>query len=255
MWLGVAKIGGATALLNHNQLGVSLEESIRSCNPKCVLFGSQQLDRARSVIDFAREQNIVLYTLGKDSEFAHNISPQLAVASANRVEDDKTARARGVGVKDPCLFVFTSGTTGMPKAAIITNYRFIGICCAFPIVFGVNGNDRVYCALPLYHSAGGLACIGYVFYSGATLVLKERFSASEFWIDIRQHQVTVIQYIGELCRYLLAAHHRVDGADHFHSTVRLAIGNGLRPDIWEEFQKRFNIPRIGEFYAATGEYM
>jgi fatty-acyl-CoA synthase len=84
--------------------------------------------------------------------------------------------------------------------------------------------------------------------AGGTVILREKFSATTFWRDIVKHDCTVFQYIGELCRYLLNTPADPNESNH---RIRLACGNGLRPDIWEEFQKRFRIPRILEWYAST----
>jgi fatty-acyl-CoA synthase len=91
---------------------------------------------------------------------------------------------------------------------------------------------------------GGGVCLS----TGATLVLRRKFSASNFWREVGQFNCTVVQYIGELCRYLLATPESPYDKRH---NCRLAVGNGLRPDIWEKFQTRFNLPEVGEFYGAT----
>jgi len=90
--------------------------------------------------------------------------------------------------------------------------------------------------------------LGATMFSGAALALRRRFSASGFWDDVRRHDATAFQYIGEFCRYLVSQPPRPDDRDH---EIRVAIGNGLRPDIWAEFRDRFGIPRILEFYGAT----
>ncbi len=100
----------------------------------------------------------------------------------------------------------------------------------------------------MYHSAGGMIGIGIMFSAGSTVVLKRKFSAKSFIPDIREYNCTGFQYIGELCRYLLSVPPTPFDSKH---KIRVAVGNGLRPDIWESFQTRFNIPIIGEFYAAT----
>jgi len=106
----------------------------------------------------------------------------------------------------------------------------------------------MYCALPLYHSAGGAMCVAAALRAGGAIALRRRFSASHFWDDVRRYDATAFQYIGEFCRYLL---NQPEGARDRDHSLRFAIGNGLRPDIWEEFQKRFGIPRMVEFYGAT----
>src|SRR6185312_4503708 len=82
--------------------------------------------------------------------------------------------------------------------------------------------------------------------NGGAVIVREKFSARAFWQDVAESGATIFQYIGELCRYLLAQ----EGAIPAHR-LRLACGNGLRADVWEAFQRRFAIPRILEFYAAT----
>lgn len=112
----------------------------------------------------------------------------------------------------------------------------------------VTVNDKIYCTLPLYHSAGGNIGVGISWFAGIPLILRSKFSASKFWMDCVKYEATVVQYIGELCRYLL------NGAtvnEENRHQVRLAIGNGLKKDIWRNFQERFCIHQIGEFYAAT----
>jgi fatty-acyl-CoA synthase len=106
----------------------------------------------------------------------------------------------------------------------------------------------MYDVLPLYHSAGGIAALGPPFLSGGSLVVRSKFSATEFWDDCHRYRPTVFQYIGELCRYLLNTPEHPHERDH---CLRVAIGNGLRPEIWPRFQERFQIPHIMEFYGAT----
>merc|ERR1712183_466191 len=101
--------------------------------------------------------------------------------------------------------------------------------------------------MPLYHTAAMLGVTG-SFRLGASMVLRTKFSASNHWKECAKYDATVMQYIGELCRYLLAPPE--DPADKQHK-VRLAVGNGLRPEIWDTFQRRFNVVEIGEFYGAT----
>ncbi|KAM6180576.1 long-chain fatty acid transport protein 2 isoform 2-T2 [Erethizon dorsatum] len=84
--------------------------------------------------------------------------------------------------------------------------------------------------------------------TGATMVLRKKFSASQFWDDCRKYDVTVIQYIGELLRYLCNTPPKPNDRDH---KVRMALGNGLRGDVWREFIKRFGDIQIYEFYAST----
>ena len=154
-----------------------------------------------------------------------------------------------VTLGDRALLIYTSGTTGLPKAANVSHHRVMSWSHWFAGLIDIQPTDRLYDCLPMYHSVGGVAAIG------AALVARrlggrcaEKFSASGFWDDIARWDCTLFQYIGELCRYLLAAPAHPTSAP---TRLRLACGNGLAADVWEAFQARFAIPRILEFYAAT----
>uniref|UniRef100_A0A0L8FZ86 Long-chain-fatty-acid--CoA ligase n=2 Tax=Octopus bimaculoides TaxID=37653 RepID=A0A0L8FZ86_OCTBM len=146
------------------------------------------------------------------------------------------------------MFIYTSGTTGLPKAATITHCRYFFMAYGIKQFLQVKESDVLYNTLPLYHSAGGILGIGQTLLGGTTCVIRKKFSASQFWIDCVHYGCTVSQYIGEICRYLLAQPNRPEEKQH---KLRLMFGNGLRPQIWEQFQKRFSIEQIGEFYGAT----
>ncbi|XP_060561812.1 long-chain fatty acid transport protein 2-like [Ruditapes philippinarum] len=147
----------------------------------------------------------------------------------------------------PSCYIFTSGTTGLPKPAIVTHLKSVGFTKFFQF-FNFGPSDIVYTCTPLYHSAGfGLGLLNTID-QGATMVLKRKFSAHQYFDDVRKYNVTVIQYIGELCRYLLSVPENPLDGQH---NVRVAVGNGLRADIWENFKERYNIPNICEFFGAT----
>ncbi|XP_023189125.1 long-chain fatty acid transport protein 1-like isoform X2 [Xiphophorus maculatus] len=150
--------------------------------------------------------------------------------------------------EDRLFYIYTSGTTGMPKAAVVVHSRYFRIAAFGFHSFGLRPDDVLYNCLPLYHSAGTIMGVGQCLLFGSTVVIRRKFSASRFWDDCVKHNCTVIQYIGEICRYLLAQPVRPSEAHH---RVRVAIGNGLRPSVWEEFVRRFKIQRVGEFYGAT----
>jgi fatty-acyl-CoA synthase len=149
---------------------------------------------------------------------------------------------------DRALYIYTSVTTGLPKAANVNHFRLMQWSHWFAGMMDTRQNDRLYNCLPMYHSVGGVVAIGALLVNGGSVVIRERFSASRFWDDVVEWNCTLFQYIGELCRYLVNSSPHPREAEH---QLRLACGNGLRPDVWEEFKRRFRIPRILEFYAAT----
>src|SRR5436853_431243 len=151
-------------------------------------------------------------------------------------------------IEDRALYIYTSGTTGLPKAASVSHFRLMQWSHWFAGLMHAAPSDRMYNCLPMYHSIGGVVASGAPLVGGAAVVLRERFSAREFWQDIVQERCTLFQYIGELCRYLLASPPQAQETRH---ALRLCCGNGLRAAVWEEFQRRFRIPQILEYYAAT----
>ena len=113
---------------------------------------------------------------------------------------------------------------------------------------GARPDDRIYVALPLYHATGGLCGMGAALLNGGSVVVKRRFSASQFWTDVVAEGCTMFVYIGELCRYLVNQPEVPEERQH---ALRLAFGNGLRPEVWEKLEGRFGVPRILEFYGST----
>uniref|UniRef100_A0A3B4Z399 Arachidonate--CoA ligase n=1 Tax=Stegastes partitus TaxID=144197 RepID=A0A3B4Z399_9TELE len=151
-------------------------------------------------------------------------------------------------IDDRLFYIYTSGTTGMPKAAIVVHSRYYRMAALVYYGFRMTSDDVLYDCLPLYHSAGNIVGVGQCLIHGMTVVIRKKFSASRFWDDCVKYNCTIVQYIGEICRYLLNQPIRDTEQRH---RVRMALGNGLRQSIWEEFMKRFNIPQIAEFYGAT----
>jgi fatty-acyl-CoA synthase len=158
------------------------------------------------------------------------------------------AECRSLTVADRALYIYTSGTTGLPKAANVNHYRLLIWSLWFAGMMDTRPGDRMYNCLPMYHSVGGVVATGAVLVNGGSVVIRDKFSASQLWDDVVRWDCTLLQYIGELCRYLVhTPPHRQERAHR----IRLCCGNGLRGDVWSDFKDRFQIPRILEFYAAT----
>jgi fatty-acyl-CoA synthase len=171
--------------------------------------------------------------------------PDLASLSGAPLEAHERRPPRA---KDRALLIYTSGTTGLPKATNVTHARVLEWSGWFAGMMEAVPDDRLFNTLPMYHSVGGVVAVGSMLVAGGSVIVRERFSASRFWPDAAASGATIVQYIGELCRYLL--HAPQSSADTQHK-VRLAVGNGLHAEVWTPFQERFRIPRILEFYAAS----
>ena len=154
-----------------------------------------------------------------------------------------------VTLGENALYIFTSGTTGMPKAAVLSNRRYLmSAALAHKAMYRCTEQDRFYICLPLYHGTGLMLGAGPAFSSGASMFVRRKFSASNFLPEVRKHQTNLLVYIGELCRYLMNTPEHPDDADNPLHTM---TGNGLRPDVWMGFKQRFGIKRISEFYGAS----
>ena len=143
-------------------------------------------------------------------------------------------------IEDRALYIYTSGTTGLPKAANVSHARVMQWSHWFAGMMDTQPADRMYDCLPMYHSVGGVLAPGAVLVGGGSVVIREKFSASQFWSDVIRWDCTLFQYIGELCRYLL---HTAPSPHETRHQIRMACGNGLRPDVWDEFKNRFRIPQ------------
>ena len=245
MWLGVTRARGIAALVNANLTGRALAHSLNAARPRHVVVHADLLDRVTAVqTDLQSAPRI--WTYGARGPRRHpRIEDHLDTSvDALSVETD----AAGPTIQDPALYLYTSGTTGLPKAAIVSHARVMQWTHWFAGLTDAGPGDRMYDCLPMYHSAGGVLAIGGMLVCGGSVVIRERFSAQRFWSDLIGWDCTLFQYVGELCRYLLGTPRHPGEADH---RLRLCCGNGLRGDIWPLFQSRFRVPHILEFYAST----
>ncbi len=244
VWIGITRAGGAVALLNTNLIGPSLAHCIDIVAPKHVIVAAELLDAFTGVLPHMKTSPKA-WLHGETKSELPRIDQAIEKLSGEKLSGSERVR---LTIEDRALYIYTSGTTGMPKAANLNHYRVMLAQYAFAGVMNTRATDRMYDCLPLYHTAGGLCATGSVLIRGGCVVIREKFSAREFWDDIVRYDCTLMQYIGELCRYLVNSPPHPNETKH---RLRLVCGNGLRPDVWNEFKTRFRIPRILEFYAAT----
>jgi fatty-acyl-CoA synthase len=244
IWLGVTRIGGIAALLNTNLVGTSLAHCIDMADCKHIIVAAELLEPVKAVLPLLKgAPKIWLH-----GEAEANL-PRLDHAVENFSGEALAQHERPpLSIEDRALYVYTSGTTGMPKAANVNHYRVMLAAYGFAGVMNTSRSDRMYNCLPMYHTVGGLCATGALLVRGGAVYLRDRFSARDFWSDIVRHDCNMMQYIGEMCRYLINNPPHPDEKRH---RLRIACGNGLRPDIWEKFKTRFRIPLVLEFYAAT----
>jgi fatty-acyl-CoA synthase len=233
MMLAVVKCGAIAGMLNYHQRGEVLAHSLGLLDAKVLVAESDFV----GAVDECGAPNVVPMTIEEMERLA------ATAPTAN------PASASAVLAKDTAFYIFTSGTTGHPKASVMTHRRWLAALAAFGgLGLRLHGDDTLYSCLPLYHNNALTVAVSSVINSGATLALGKSFSASRFWDEVIASEATAFIYIGEICRYLL--NQPAKPTDRAHK-VRLIAGNGLRPEIWEEFTTRFGIARVCEFYAAS----
>jgi fatty-acyl-CoA synthase len=244
-WLGLLKVGAVAALINSNVRGAPLAHSIETCAARHLILGSELVaEYCDAKPLFAAPPRIwVTGSVGKQT--GDDLDAALAAAPSTPATPSWRA---GVTAAQNAFYIFTSGTTGLPKAANVSHLRTLYMMYGFAGALGTRASDRIYDVLPLYHSAGGICAPGMAFTAGGCLILRRKFSVHDFWDDCARYRPTIFQYIGELCRYLL---HAPPSPWERRHHLRSIVGNGLRPDIWRAFRARFAIPRIVEFYGAT----
>ncbi|KAJ8970900.1 hypothetical protein NQ317_009052 [Molorchus minor] len=254
IWLGLSKLGVITPLINTNLRLTSLVHSITVAKTQAIIFGVELTEAVTEILDKI-ESKVALYqiscnnNIGTTDQKFHNLDALLKDAPITPPQITEK-----LGHHDCIVYIYTSGTTGLPKAAVIStsrhccHFRFIFIAAAIHFLCGFTSDDRFYTPLPLYHTAGGCMTVGQMLIYGSTVVIRKKFSASGYFSDCRKYNCTIAQYIGEMCRYILAVPPKPDDKQH---NMRMVFGNGLRPQIWKEFVDRFNIPNVREFYGAT----
>jgi fatty-acyl-CoA synthase len=243
-WIGLTQAGAVVALINTNLTAASLAYSVNVVQPRHVIVASELLGQfasSRGDVD----PTVSVWAHGETTEKLPRIDLELEkVSDASFAPNERPA----LTIEDRALYIYTSGTTGMPKAANINHYRLMLASFGFSGIMDTKATDRMYDCLPMYHTVGGVLATGAVLINGGSVFIREKFSAHEFWDEVVRWDCTLFQYIGELCRYLVNTPESPNETKH---RLRLACGNGLRPDVWPEFKRRFRIPHILEFYAAT----
>ncbi len=245
-----AKIGAIVSLVNPNQREKSLIHSLELTKSKFLFIGEELLPFFQNVRNSLTDTKDVKYYWISDRQIDscpkifNNVKKDL-----EKVDSNNPTTTQGIMANQVYANVFTSGTTGLPKASRQTNRKWLATYYWFGKVnMNLNSNDVMYVPLPFYHTNALIVGWPTALAGSCTMVMRRKFSVSEFWQDVNKYNVSAFIYIGELCRYLLNA--PPSGLDQKHR-IKKIMGNGLRPDIWLEFKERFQIKNIFEFYGAA----
>ena len=241
IWLGLSMIGVITSLLNFNLRGTSLKHCIDVSNCKGIIFSAEMIGSLKEI-----ENDLTVETYCYDKCDGVIKSCKYLESLMESTTYLPPPRSQDLNIKDVLLYMYTSGTTGLPKAVVFRGSKNMFGALFFSACVVTDG-DILYQALPLYHG-NGMSFTSTFFFTGCTTIIKKKFSASKYIEDCCKYNVTAINYIGETCRYLLSQPKSV--FDQMNR-IRLAMGNGLKASIWTEFKERFKIKTIFEFYGST----
>jgi acyl-CoA synthetase (AMP-forming)/AMP-acid ligase II len=247
-YLAAGKLGVAVALVNTRARGDALVHALAACGANHMTIGSECLPAFLAVRNRVADELVDRCLVDEDEQAAAGDASGLArfVPSATSTDPRETS---GQSLGDTGAYVFTSGTTGLPKAAIMTYQRLTTIGRVLgALAWRFEPGDVIYNCLPLFHSNALLIALSSVLSHGSTLALGRRFSAGGFWRDVHRFEATGFNYIGEMCRYLVNT--PPGDRDRGHG-VRVIVGQGLQADVWTALQARFAISRIVEVYAST----
>jgi citronellyl-CoA synthetase len=251
--LAVAKVGAISALLNTSQTRDTLVHSVNLVAPVAIIVGEELVPAYLEVCDrVAIKTARTWFVADQDTSRQPGIAPEGFINLMTVSLDDATdnpASSQQIFFDDPCFYIYTSGTTGLPKAGVFKHGRWMRSSASFGMIaLDMRPDDVVYCTLPLYHATGLCVCWGSAVSGASGFAIRRKFSASQFWNDVRKYRATTIGYVGELCRYLVDQSPSADDSQH---DVKKMIGNGLRPGAWNEFKTRFAVNHICELYAAS----
>lgn len=251
-WFGLTKLGVVVAFINTQIQGEVLEHAIATTNSTVVIVGEECI--ARFIDTPALADKKVLLVADAEMPEKPNLPDWIDTSfddsvAAQAPEQADFTRSATKG-ETPTLLIFTSGTTGLPKAAIYSHMRWLTSGDVMVQTTNATKNDVFYCCLPLYHGAAATSVTSTALASGASIVVRRKFSVSQFWNDIKSYDVTVFQYIGEICRYLLnhADNTSVKPKDH---SLRCMLGAGLSEKSWRRWIEYFGEMDIFEGWGST----
>lgn len=250
-WFGLVKLGAVVAFINTQVNGKPLVHALQTTEAKAVVVGEECLDNLLSTEGLPD----VPWWLIEDPE---NLHDRVLPACVDQSFSEQIARAAdtafarevraAITAESTTLLIFTSGTTGLPKAARYSHMRWMSSGDVMEVTMGATAQDVFYCCLPLYHGAAATSVTSTALRVGASIVVRRKFSVREFWQDVRRNNITVFQYIGEICRYLL--NQPVVAGEREHS-LRYMLGAGLTSESWQRWLERFGPIQVFEGWGAT----
>jgi acyl-CoA synthetase (AMP-forming)/AMP-acid ligase II len=244
---GVNKIQGISALINFNQRRKALTHSFTIVEPKYIIVDGNCLPFFNEIVDNLPHKNDEIFVINNPKNIRHDYVDLSAIVPT--ISKSNPPTTNNSILRETALYIFTSGTTGLPKAVIMQNFKiFTQSYILGPALANLKEDDIIYINTPLYHNFAIGVTWPITLFLGATAVLRTKFSASKFWEDIHKYKITFMIYVGEIPRYILNQPPSKLEKNH---TLNKMVGIGLRREVWEKFKERFKIDHIYEFYGLT----
>jgi citronellyl-CoA synthetase len=245
-----AKVGIINSMINFNLRQEALIHCLTMNKAKSFIVGEEvwpAFEAVLSDLNLTADQKVYFIP---DQGDLKTPAPCIDLNEAVKTTPDTNPpTTKTVKPADWLAYVFTSGTTGLPKSAIVPHGRTVRSRYSNgKIVLNMQPDDTLYLPLPFFHTNALALSWPAVLANGSAVAIRRKFSVTHFWSDVRKYDATVWCYIGELCRYLMNKPIKPDDAKN---PLKKIIGNGLRPDIWKDFKKRFGIPYVYEIYGAA----
>ena len=245
-----AKIGAIASLMNSNLRGKALHHCISVSKAKAAIIGDELVEAFEEIKnDLEIDSSFPLLLMAEKGQppipSGYRDLKQLMMESSTENPDTTV----DVTTHDAFAYVFTSGTTGMPKAAYQYHRSWIRVGYFLGTsIIKMKPEDRFYVCLPFYHTNPVKMAWGCAHVNGSTVVMARKFSTSRFWEDVRKYKATVFNYVGELCSYLA---NQPGKDDDRNNAIRAMVGNGMRSSIFSTFRERFGVEQILELYGAS----
>lgn len=237
------RLGAVAVPLDTTLRGQSLEQALTVGEVAHLVVSGAHAERALAVHTKVLCVGGDELPVDADRERVELLDERIDAASRQAIAGLEPGRT-----SDLALLLFTSGLSGLPKAARITNRRWVASALGAAAACRLTPDDTVYCPLPLYNAVGMLLAVSGALVGGARLALVPRFSVRGFWPDVRRTGATVVVYIGGLCRYLVTAPPGDGERDH---SVRLFAGAGMKADVWEKLLDRFGDVQVIDIYGSA----
>ena len=250
-WFGLVKLGVVVAFINTQVSGKPLLHALQTTEAKALVVGEECLANVQATEGLPDVPCWLIHD--PETPWSGPLPKAIdghfdaRIENAPRTLFPRDIRAH-IDAQTPTLLIFTSGTTGLPKAARYSHMRWLSSGDVMEVTLQATRDDVFYCCLPLYHGAAATSVTSTALRAGAAIVIRRKFSVREFWSDAANHRISIFQYIGEICRYLLNQPVREGERQH---SLRCMLGAGLSPDSWQRWLERFGPIQVFEGWGAT----